>query len=381
MKAVYKEAANLARNGDPFALATVVGTAGSTPQKQGATLLVRGDGTTVGTLGGGCVEGDIWFAAKEALREHTGPLFKRYYLNEDIAARDGLVCGGTMFFYIDPVEHTDAFASLGTEIDAAYEGGPPLAVATVVKSASLTHGARLVVRHDGSTVGTLGEAAVDARAVEAAAEVMPMGKSSSIKTDEGDEIFVTGHTSPATVVLVGGGHVNLQVARVAQILGFRVMVTDDRPEFANRERFPMAEDFSVAPYDRGLSSFDITPNDAIVVGSRGHHFDDLALEAAVRTNASYVGLLGSKRKTIMIYEALLRRGVMPERLKAIRSPVGLDLGGRSPEEIAVSIMAEIVAFRNGKDGGPMKLEDAQIDRITAKVAGLAPAALGAAALQ
>ena len=367
MRAVYKEAANLARNGDAFVLATVVGTAGSTPQKPGATLLVRGDGSTVGTLGGGCVEGDIWFAAKEALREHTGPLFKRYYLNEDIAARDGLVCGGTMYFYIDPVERSDEFVDLGAEIDAAYEGGPPLAVATVVKSARLPLGARLVVRSDGSTAGTLGGAAVDARAVKAAAEVMPMGKSSSIKTDDGDEVFVAGYTSPATVVLVGGGHVNLQVAKVAQLLGFRVMVTDDRPEFANRDRFPMAEEFCVAPYDRGLSAFDVTPNTAIVVGSRGHHFDDLALDAAVRTSASYVGLLGSKRKTILIYEALIRRGVTPERLKAVRSPVGLDLGGRSPEEIAVSIMAEIVAFRHGKDGGPMKLDEAQVDRVAAKV--------------
>ena len=110
---------------------------------------------------------------------------------------------------------------------------------------------------------------------------------------------------------------------MAQLLGFRVMVTDDRPEFANRERFPMAEEFCVAPYDRGLSAFDVTPNTAIVVGSRGHHFDDLALDAAVRTSASYVGLLGSKRKTILIYEALIRRGVTPERLKAV------PLAGRS----------------------------------------------------
>ena len=373
MKPVYKEAANLARSNREFVLATVVNTKGSTPQKPGATLLVRSDGSTVGTLGGGCVEGDIWFAAKEALRERTGPVYKHYYLNEDIAARDGLVCGGSMYFYIEPFDQSASFSTLADEIEAAYEGGPTLAVATVVNGKRLPTGARLLVRQDGTTEGTLGDATADAKAIKAALAVMPMGKSTQLKTDESDEIFVAGFTSPATVVLVGGGHVNLQVAKIAQMLGFRVMVTDDRPEFANRERFPMAEEFSVASYDRGLDSFDITPNTAIVVGSRGHHFDDLALEAAVRTSAAYVGLLGSKRKTIMIYEALMKRGVSPKRLKQVHSPIGLDLGGRSPEEIAVSVMAEVVAFRHEHGGGTMKLDEAQVDRVAAKV-GRAPAA-------
>jgi xanthine dehydrogenase accessory factor len=162
--------------------------------------------------------------------------------------------------------------------------------------------------------------------------------------------------------------VNLQVATIAQMLGFRVFVTDDRPEFANRERFAMAQQTSVAPYDKGLDAFHITKNTAIVIGSRGHHFDDLATEAAVRTPATYVGLLGSKRKTVMIYEALLKRGISPERLKEVHSPIGLDLGGRSPEEIAVSVMAEIVAFRHDRPGGAMKVDEAQIDRIVAKLA-------------
>jgi xanthine dehydrogenase accessory factor len=372
MKAVYKEAAKLAKEKSEFVLATVVNTKGSTPQKPGATLLVRGDGSTVGTLGGGCVEGDIWFAAKEALRERTGPIFKNYYLNEDIAARDGLVCGGTMYFFIEPFSDTSGYVDLSGEIERAYEGGPTLAVATVVNGKKLATGARLIVREDGSTVGTLGDAAVDARATDAAVAVIPMGKSERFVTDNKDEVFVEGFTSPAAVVLVGGGHVNLQVAKIAEMAGFRIMVTDDRPEFASKERFPTAEALNVSPYEHCLDSFNISPNTAIVVGSRGHNFDDVALEAAVRTSASYVGLLGSKRKAILIFEALLKRGAPVERIKQVRSPVGLDLGGRSPEEIAISIMAEIVAFWHGHDGGSMKLGNAQIDRIASK-AGLAPA--------
>ena len=368
MKSVYTEAANLARENREFVLATVVNTKGSTPQKPGATLLVRADGSTVGTLGGGCVEGDIWFAAKEALRERTGPIFKDYYLNEDIAARDGLVCGGSMYFYIEPFEQSTEVSDLSSQIENAFDGGESIAVATVVNPKTLELGARLTVAEDGTVTGTLGNATADALAVKIANKVMPLGKADHVVTDEGDEIYVAAFTSPATLVLVGGGHVNLQVAKIAQMLGFRVFVTDDRPEFANRERFTMAEQTNVAPYDKGLDAFHITKNTAIVIGSRGHHFDDLATEAAVRTSATYVGLLGSKRKTVMIYEALLKRGITPERLKQVHSPVGLDLGGRNPEEIAVSIMAEIIAFRHDRPGGAMKIEEAQIDRIVTKLA-------------
>ena len=372
MRAVYDEAALLAGENKDFVVATVVHTQGSTPQKPGAALLVREDGSTVGTLGGGCVEGDIWFAAKEALRERTGPLHKRYYLNEDIAARDGLVCGGTMYFYIEPVLDPPAFAGLAQGIAGAYEGGPSLATATLVASDRLDIGARIVVRDTGDSEGTLGDAALDAEAIETAKAAMPMGKTARIRTAEGDEVYVEGYTAPALVVLIGGGHVNLQVARLARIMGFRVMVTDDRREFANLERFPFAEAVEVDAYGKGVAAFPVTPNTAIVIGTRGHHFDDDALEAAARTNAGYVGLLGSKRKTIMIYESLLRKGITEERLREVHAPIGLDVGGRTPEEIALSIVAEIVAWRHGRDGGPMTMEPSQIDRLVAK-AGAAPA--------
>ncbi|MEK9659955.1 MAG: XdhC family protein [Chloroflexota bacterium] len=368
MKAVYEEAAALARTGGEFVLATVVHTQGSTPQKPGATLLVRADGSTVGTLGGGCVEGDIWFAAKEALRERVGPFFKRYYLNEDIAARDGLVCGGTMFFFIEPVLAGNPARALLPAIANAYDGGEPLAVATVVDAETGEPGARLVVREGGQTEGTLGSAALDVQAVEACREAMPQGKTARI-VHEGTEVFVQGFTAPALLVLVGGGHVNLQVARIAAMMGFRVMVADDRREFASEERFPMAERTVVAPYEHCLDGLPITPNTAVVVGTRGHNFDDVALESAVRSLAGYVGLLGSVRKTVLIYQALLKRGVPAERLKQVHSPVGLDLGGRTPEEIALSIVAQLVAHRHGRSGGVMTLDPAQVDRLVEKAAG------------
>ena len=134
MKEVIEEALNLLQKGEDCVLATVVRTRGSTPQKSGAKLLVRKDGSGVGTLGGGCVEGDIWFAAKEIMRQQGGPEFKDYYLNEDIAARDGLVCGGTMYFFLDPLRADTDYLQYGKEALDAYKGGPVVGIATIVRA-------------------------------------------------------------------------------------------------------------------------------------------------------------------------------------------------------------------------------------------------------
>ncbi|MBI2872205.1 MAG: XdhC family protein [Chloroflexi bacterium] len=368
MKAVFEEALRMLEAGQPIALATVVHTRGSTPQGPGAKLLVRQDGSAVGTLGGGCVEGDIWFAARELLREGDGPVFRDYYLNEEIAARDGLVCGGSMYFFIEPVRNPEDLLSTVKEVVAAYRGGPPVALATVVNAGGgAKMGSRLLVRQDGTTVGTLGSSDLDQMAIEAGLELMPLGHNRHLMTASGDEVFIEGYTSPPTLVLMGGGHVNKAVAQIAQTIGFRVMVQDDRPEFASRERYPMAEQVAVAPYDRGLESFQISTNTAIVVATRGHRYDDLALEAAARSPARYVGLIGSKRKTILIFEQLLKRGVPLERIKEVHAPIGLDIGGRSPEEIAVSIVAELVQFWRGGTGRPMKLDEERIERLYQKV--------------
>ena len=152
MKEVIQEAVKLLEEGQPCVLATVVRTKGSTPQKSGAMLLVRDDGSGLGTLGGGCVEGDIWFAAQEILRNHGGPEFKDYFLNEDIAARDGLVCGGTMYFYLEPFWEAGDFAEVGQELLDAYNGGEPVALATVVNvpPGAPGLGAKLLLRTGGS---------------------------------------------------------------------------------------------------------------------------------------------------------------------------------------------------------------------------------------
>ena len=364
MKEVIEEAVKLSKEGQPCVLATVVRTKGSTPQKAGAMLLVRQDGTGVGTLGGGCVEGDIWFAAKEILRQHGGPEFKDYYLNEDIAARDGLVCGGTMYFYLEPLWGPGDFSEIGSELMAAYEGGDAVGLATVVNVAegATNLGAKLVLRLDGSVVGTLGDTKLDEKAIEVARQVAEVGSNESFTTDTGAEIFVEGFTTPPTLVMVGGGHVGKATADLAHSLGYRVYVVDDRPEFCNQERFPDVEQIVVAPYEKWADHVSLNVNSFVVVATRGHRFDDMALESALGTKARYIGLLGSRRKTIMIYRRLIELGTPVERLREVHAPIGLDIGGLTPEELAVSIMSEIIMVRRGGKGGPMGMDEWFIER-------------------
>ena len=364
MKEVIEEAVKLSKEGQPCVLATVVRTKGSTPQKAGAMLLVRQDGTGVGTLGGGCVEGDIWFAAKEILRQHGGPEFKDYYLNEDIAARDGLVCGGTMYFYLEPLWEPQDFSEIGDELVAAYEGGDAVGLATVVNvpEGAANLGAKLLLHLDGSVVGSLGDTKLDEKAIEVARQVAEVGNTESFTTEAGSEIFVEGFTTPPTLIMVGGGHVGKATADLAQSLGYRVYVVDDRPEFCNSERFPNAEQIVVAPYDKWADHVSLNLNTFVVVATRGHRFDDMALESALKTKARYIGLLGSRRKTIMIYRRLIEQGTPVERLREVHAPIGLDIGGLTPEELAVSIMSEIIMVRRGGKGGPMGMDEWFIQR-------------------
>ncbi len=373
MEEVFREAVNQLEQGEPLVVATVVRTKGSTPQKPGAKLLVRRDGSGVGTLGGGCVEGDIWFAANELMKRGGPPEHRDYLLNEELAAQDGLVCGGTMYFLIDPVYTPGEYLTYATEIDRAYQGGPGVAVATLIKAAvggsPEATGQKLFIREYGPTEGTLGSAALDDEAVEKARGLMAHGRSDYVTAADGAEYFVEAYTTPPQLVLCGGGHVSKAIAPLAKSLGFLVYVTDDREEFANAERFPEAERIAAAKPEAALPTLPINANTFIIIATRGHRYDNVALEAAVATPARYVGLLGSKRKTVLIYEDLMRSGIPIERVKEIRSPVGLDVHARTPEEIAVSIMAEILMFRLGGTGLPMKLEEWRVERLRDKVAG------------
>lgn len=370
MEDVFREAKTQLEKGQPVVVATVVRTKGSTPQKPGAKLLVRNDGSGVGTLGGGCVEGDIWFAAKELMKRGGSAEHRDYQLNEDLAAQDGLVCGGTMYFLIDPIYRPDKYLSYADEINKAYAGESSVALATLLKPAAGSFdstGAKLFIRDDGTTEGTLGSADLDSEALNKSSDLMIHGNNEYIVSTNGAEYFIEAYTTPPQLVLCGGGHVSNAIAPMAKKLGFHVFITDDRKEFANKERFPEADMIVDLKPEDAFPELPINRNTFIIIATRGHRYDNVALAAAVDTSAKYVGLLGSKRKTVLIYEDLIRSGVDIERIKQIRSPVGLDIHARTPDEIAVSIIAEILMFKLGGTGAPMKIDEWRVDKIRDKV--------------
>lgn len=364
MHDVILETVRALKRGEPCVLSTVIRTKGSTPQKPGAKLLVRMDGSGVGTLGGGCVEGDIWFAAKTLLYDHGSPEVKDYYLNEELAEKDGLICGGTMYFLLDPVLKPDDFLPFAQEILAAYENGAAVALASVTKTSSESDspiGTKLFIRSDGTKLGTLNDPLLEQIVTKKALELMPFGRCDSI-TSERTEIFIEGYTTPPQLVLMGGGHISKALSILADTLPFSVYVIDDRQEFSNTSRFPNAQKTVVAPYDTGLDQIPISRNTYIIIATRGHRFDDMATEAAAKSSAGYIGLLGSRRKSLLIFEELFRKGISEDRIRSIQAPVGLALGGRTPEEIAMSIMAEILMFHLGGSPKSMKMSEKLLEK-------------------
>ena len=369
MKEVFEEATNQLNEKHPLVIATVVRTKGSTPQKPGAKLLVRNDGSGVGTLGGGCVEGDIWYAAKQLMKNRGSAETIGYELNEEIAAQDGLVCGGTMFFLVDPIYEKGQEALFLDEINSAYLGGEPVALASLVKTTQDIDsklGGKLLIRSDGSVEGTLGADNLNSEAIKYGIELMAYGNSKYVRSETGAEYFVEGYTTPPRIILCGGGHVSRAIYTFAVNLGFNLTVIDDREEFANKTRFPLANVVVAESSAEGFRSIEINKNTFIVIATRGHRYDHVSLEAALNTSASYIGLLGSKRKTILIYEELLSKGVSIDRIKDVRAPIGLDINARTPEEIAISIMAEILMIRNGGGGNEMKLDSNLLEKTSDK---------------
>jgi len=345
--------------GHRFAVATVVRTSGSTPQVAGATL-VLGDGEplrgAVGTLGGGCVEADA-IETSQAILRSGGHSLRAYELTEELAWNTGLVCGGTMWILVQRDDEALTFdgVDLLPELVAATTGAPPVALVTRLakQGSDLRLQGRIAVRADGTRLGSLGDEVADARAVHEALTQIPHGTARTVKS-ETEDLLIEAIASRPRIVIAGGGHVALAIARQAAMLDFDVTIVEDRPEFASPERFP---DATVVQGDvpAMLEGIHYAWNSFIVIATRGHKLDADCMRAAVKTPARYIGLLGSRRKTVLIDEMLREEGVPEERLTAIHAPVGLDLGGRTPAEIALSVMAEITAIRYHGSGRPLML--------------------------
>jgi xanthine dehydrogenase accessory factor len=359
MTSPYERMRSLRDEGTAFAVATVVRTQGSTPQVVGAKLIVTADETTrpFGTLGGGCVEADAIDAARQLLAGGPRSL-REYRLTEELAWNTGLVCGGTMWILAEPGESAVTPANgedmLDVAVDAA-SGGPPLAVVTKLArdGRGFAFDGRLVVLADGRLMGSFGSVAVDERAQDAGLDQIRHGTPRLVTIDERHDLLIEPVTSRPQLVIAGGGHVSKAIARQARLLGFDVIVLEDRPEFADPDRFDGATVLG-GDLAANIASLDYGPQTYLVIATRGHKLDSDCVVAAIKTNAQYIGLLGSRRKTVLIEQMLREIGVDPVRAAAIHAPVGLDLGGRTPEEIALSVLAEITQLRYGGSGRPLR---------------------------
>lgn len=356
---VLREAARRLGLGERVGVATVVATRGSTPQKASARLVVTAAGEVQGTLGGGAVEAEVIRETRQRL-DGNGPLVREYPLSTG-TDEWGLACGGTMVVLIEalgPEARGWLQAALG-----ALEG-EPLAVVTVLDGAWA--GARVVVREQ-SLEGGLEDPALlaEAEALGRRALATEQPELAAVGTVR---LWAEPFGPEPHLVVVGAGHIGKALAALGRLLGVRVTVLDDRPQFANPERFPEADRVVAAPVGAALAACRLTARSAVVVAMRTHDLDYEAVRAAVETPARYVGLVGSRRKAILVAERLAQEGVAPDRIRALRSPVGLDLGARTPAEIALSILAEWLMLRQGGTGVPLRLDDALLAKALRRAA-------------
>lgn len=321
----------------PCVVCTVAATRGSTPQKAGAMMLVFADGTQSGTLGGGCVEAEVKKQALAALTADTPvPKIHTFHLDEDYGWDDSLICGGRMTIVAEMASraHFIYFASLKQLLDfgAAYTE----VIALPENSSKAIPGTRGLFTVNGSFVASTGDIKLPP---------LPEKRARAMVVQE-HAVLIT----PARIrlLIVGAGHVGEAVANYAHDLNFDVWILDDREKFANDSRFPHASRRIVGDIGRELQALqpEITSSTYCLIVTRGHSHDEEALYQVVKSKAGYIGMIGSKRKVRLIFDDLRAKGISDEALARVRAPIGLDIGSQTVPEIAVSILAELIAYRN-----------------------------------
>ncbi len=342
-----------ARNRDgQVAMATVVRTWKSAPRPAGASMLVTGTGEAVGSVSGGCVEGALYELGQEVLADGQAR-FETYGVSDDDAFAVGLTCGGILEVFVERVDNTTWPELDG--IQASIEAGEPVAVATIVRGPHFV-GRHLVVRHD-RTEGSLGTDRLDDTIREDTIGMLASGTTGFLRygpegerLGEGLDVFVASYAPPAQMFVFGAIDFSAALVRVGKVLGYRVTVVDARPVFATRKRFPDADEVVVDWPHRWLESQQVDQRTVIAVLTHDPKFDVPALQVALRTDAGYIGAMGSRRTHEDRLARLKEAGVTDDEIARLHSPIGLDLGARTPEETAISIAAEIVQARWGGSG-------------------------------
>jgi xanthine dehydrogenase accessory factor len=325
--------------GEAVALSSLVDSSGSIPMSERAKMLVRADGGAHGTIGGGCLEAEIHTVARDVLDTGT-PQSTDYTMTEKQAGEHGLNCGGTVRIYTERIEAADS--QLYSRIAEAKRDRLPCTLIT-----RLDGGGRLLVTRDEQTLGDLG--AISAAEIPGWSRRAQEREQPSLETSaEGLEFFVEPFFPPPLLYVFGGGHVGGQIGRLAKNAGFHVVVIDDRPYFANKQRHPEVDECIADEVDAVFARLVVDEQTYIIAATRGHQHDEIVVERAIATPARYIGMLGSERKKMVLWGRIEARGGSRQRLDGVYAPIGLDIGADTPEEIAISVLGELIQVRRGE---------------------------------
>jgi len=349
MKELFADLDRWQQQGDEIAIATLVRVRGSAPRQPGARMCLTRDGRMAGSVSGGCVENDVVERALLVL-DSGEPVVATYGVDDDEGLEVGLSCGGSIDVLIERFDATEAWRALRR----AVEKDERAALAIALAPASLV-GRKLAVLGDGRTVGSIDEAS-DQRLVAEARQLLREGGTRALTLPHlggGGKVFIEAFLPPQRLFIVGATHTAVALARMAKLLGFRVTVIDARRAYATRERFPEADELRPVHPAEVLDEARLDASSYVVILTHDPKFDLPALARALNSEVRYIGAMGSRGTHQRRKAALRRQGFTEDDLARVRAPVGLDIGGRTPAEIAVAILAEMLAVRNRRDGAPL----------------------------
>lgn len=329
--------------GEEIAIATVIRVFGSAPRPVGAQMIVSSGGRMAGSVSGGCVETTL-FEEMIDLLEGGPPRTVRFGITEDMIWDVGLACGGTIDVLVQRLDR-ELVSALASRVQQRI----PTVLATVVAGEGL--GRSTLITVEGPVWGES-----DERTVALAQQVLAAHPQTGAvhELEPGTEVYIEPFLPLPVLVIIGGVHVAIPLTRFAKELGFRVLVADPRAKFANRERFPEADEILVEWPDEALAHLEVNESTYLVLLTHDPKIDEPALAAALKTPARYIGAIGSRKTHVDRFERMAKWGVTAEELQRVYAPIGLDLGGRTPEETALSIIAEVVAVKNGRRGASLR---------------------------
>lgn len=331
---------------DHVMLATIIATSGSTPASALSKMLVKeGGDVSVGSVGGGCMEGDVLLHASRLYGGGRAEILS-FELTED-NVEHGLVCGGSLDVLIEPIVQSDA--PLFRQLKTICDRGDDAVLITRLRSDGIVQEKRVNVVSPTHDLGKAESPTVDSHSATLESSIVRSHhrqQTIRIKVED-DELILEPIAGTPQLIIFGGGHVSKYLSRTASMAGFRVTIVDDREKYSNPRRFPEAAYTHVLPLEDAVRQVNISASTYVVIVTRGHGYDETILEQILTTDAKYIGMIGSRRKILTAYEHLLQRGTTMEQLHRVHAPVGIEIGAVTAEEIAVSIVAELIHLRRG----------------------------------